>query len=82
QQQLVRLSKYSLDAAMKEKHSRILQHRLKDLPNMTFHLETLLAVAEAVQRVSRGTKTSLSYWGMVAAHLGLAVTSTGIAFSQ
>lgn len=42
QQQLVRLSKYSLDAAMKEKHSRILQHRLKDLPNMTFHLETLL----------------------------------------
>ncbi|WP_272914293.1 cytochrome c-type biogenesis CcmF C-terminal domain-containing protein [Salmonella enterica] len=42
----------------------------------------VLAVAEAVQRVSRGTKTSLSYWGMVAAHLGLAVTITGIAFSQ
>ncbi|ASL51941.1 Cytochrome c heme lyase subunit CcmF [Salmonella enterica subsp. enterica serovar Enteritidis] len=36
----------------------------------------VLAVAEAVQRVSRGTKTSLSYWGMVAAHLGLAVTIT------
>ncbi|WP_348260157.1 cytochrome c-type biogenesis CcmF C-terminal domain-containing protein, partial [Salmonella enterica] len=26
----------------------------------------VLAVAEAVQRVSRGTKTSPSYWGMVA----------------
>ncbi|EDJ1041296.1 Crp/Fnr family transcriptional regulator [Salmonella enterica] len=34
--------KHPPDAAMKEKHSRILQHRLKDLPNMTFHLETLL----------------------------------------
>ncbi|SUG14176.1 cytochrome c-type biogenesis protein F2 [Salmonella enterica subsp. arizonae] len=42
----------------------------------------VLAVAEAVQRVSRGTRTSFSYWGMVAAHLGLAVTITGIAFSQ
>lgn len=42
QQQLVRLSKFSLEAAMKEKHSRFSQHRLKDLPNMTFHLETLL----------------------------------------
>ncbi|EOX8567447.1 cytochrome c-type biogenesis CcmF C-terminal domain-containing protein, partial [Salmonella bongori] len=27
----------------------------------------VLAVAEAVQRLSRGTKTPLSYWGMVAA---------------
>ncbi|EIC8294229.1 heme lyase NrfEFG subunit NrfE, partial [Salmonella enterica] len=42
----------------------------------------VLAVAEAVQRLSRGTKPPLSYWGMVAAHLGLAVTITGIAFSQ
>ncbi|HCL5083857.1 TPA: heme lyase NrfEFG subunit NrfE, partial [Salmonella enterica] len=42
----------------------------------------VLAVAEAVQRVSRGTKMTLSYGGMVAAHLGLAVTITGIAFSQ
>ncbi|QRG77660.1 TfoX/Sxy family DNA transformation protein [Citrobacter sp. R56] len=42
QQQLVRLSQYSLDAAVKEKHSRFSQHRLKDLPNMTFHLEILL----------------------------------------
>ncbi|VDY43438.1 DNA transformation protein TfoX [Salmonella enterica subsp. enterica serovar Daytona] len=30
-----------LTRAMKEKHSRILQHRLKDLPNMTFHLENI-----------------------------------------
>ncbi|HAE8613161.1 TPA_asm: heme lyase NrfEFG subunit NrfE, partial [Salmonella enterica subsp. salamae serovar 30:1,z28:z6] len=42
----------------------------------------VLAVAEAVQRVSRGAGISLSYQGMVAAHLGLAVTITGIAFSQ
>ncbi|EEE8671339.1 heme lyase NrfEFG subunit NrfE, partial [Salmonella enterica] len=42
----------------------------------------VLAVAEAVQRVSRGTKMPPGYWGMVAAHLGLAVTITGIAFSQ
>ncbi|EDV6948468.1 heme lyase CcmF/NrfE family subunit, partial [Salmonella enterica subsp. enterica serovar Gaminara] len=42
----------------------------------------VLAVAEAVQRVSRGARISLSYLGMVAAHLGLAVTITGIAFSQ
>ncbi|EBR7913902.1 hypothetical protein B4293_23740, partial [Salmonella enterica] len=42
----------------------------------------VLAVAEAVQRVSRGARISLSYQGMVAAHLGLAVTITGIAFSQ
>ncbi|SQD03010.1 cytochrome C-type biogenesis protein [Escherichia coli] len=33
-------------------------------------------------RISRGTKTTFSYWGMVAAHLGLAVTIVGIAFSQ
>ncbi|ECJ3897233.1 heme lyase NrfEFG subunit NrfE, partial [Salmonella enterica subsp. arizonae] len=42
----------------------------------------VLAVAEAVQRASRGTKMPPGYWGMVAAHLGLAVTITGIAFSQ
>ncbi|WP_411900864.1 cytochrome c-type biogenesis CcmF C-terminal domain-containing protein, partial [Salmonella enterica] len=42
----------------------------------------VLGVADAVQGVSRGTKTALSYWGMVAAHLGLAVTITGIAVSQ
>lgn len=42
QQQLVSLSKFSLDAAVKEKQSRFLQHRLRELPNMTFHLETLL----------------------------------------
>lgn len=42
QQQLVRLSKFSLDAALKEKHTRCSRHRLKDLPNMTFHLESLL----------------------------------------
>lgn len=42
QQQLIRLSKFSLDAALKEKHTRGSQRRLKDLPNMTFHLESLL----------------------------------------
>lgn len=42
QQQLIRLSKYSLDAALQEKHSRYSQQRLKDLPNITFHLETIL----------------------------------------
>lgn len=42
QQQLVSLSRYSLDAAVKEKQSRFAQHRLRELPNMTFHLEILL----------------------------------------
>lgn len=42
----------------------------------------VLATAEAALRISRGTKTTFSYWGMVAAHLGLAVTIVGIAFSQ
>ncbi|HDS4830121.1 TPA: heme lyase CcmF/NrfE family subunit [Citrobacter koseri] len=42
----------------------------------------VLAVAEVAQRVSRGTKMTLSYWGMVAGHVGLAVTIVGIAFSQ
>ena len=42
----------------------------------------MLAIAEAALRISRGTKTTFSYWGMVAAHLGLAVTIVGIAFSQ
>ncbi|WP_309599903.1 cytochrome c-type biogenesis CcmF C-terminal domain-containing protein, partial [Klebsiella pneumoniae] len=30
----------------------------------------------------RGARKTLSYWGMVAGHLGLAVTIVGIAFSQ
>ena len=42
QHQLVSLSQFSLDAAVKEKQSRFAQHRLRELPNMTFHLETLL----------------------------------------
>lgn len=42
QQQLIQLSKFSLDAALQEKLSRSSQQRLKDLPNMTFHLESLL----------------------------------------
>lgn len=41
-QQLLCLSKFSLDAANFEKHSRDTLHRLKDLPNMTYHLESLL----------------------------------------
>ncbi|MTH46787.1 TfoX/Sxy family DNA transformation protein [Intestinirhabdus alba] len=41
-QQLVCLSKLSLEAARREKHIRSTQQRLKDLPNMSFHLETLL----------------------------------------
>jgi cytochrome c-type biogenesis protein CcmF len=42
----------------------------------------VLALAEAGLRISRGAKTSFSYWGMVAGHIGLAVTLVGIAFSQ
>lgn len=42
QQQLVLLSQYSLDAAIKEKRTRFSQRRLKNLPNVTFHLENLL----------------------------------------
>lgn len=36
------LSKYSLDAALKEKSTRNTRERLKDLPNMSFHLEAIL----------------------------------------
>lgn len=42
----------------------------------------VLAMAELAQRISRGAKMTLSYWGMVAGHVGLAVTIVGIAFSQ
>ena len=42
----------------------------------------VLAIAEAALRISRGTKTTFSYWGMVAAHLGLAVTIVGIALAR
>ncbi len=42
----------------------------------------VLALAEVALRVSRGGKMTLSYGGMVAGHLGLAVTLVGIAFSQ
>ena len=38
----MRLSKYSLDAALKEKSTRNTRERLKDLPNMSFHLEAIL----------------------------------------
>ncbi len=40
-QQLVRLSKYSLDAAMKE-NTAVFTAQTQRSPNMTFHLETLL----------------------------------------
>ena len=42
----------------------------------------VLAGVEIALRVSRGARMTLSYWGMVAGHLGLAVTIVGIAFSQ
>ena len=42
----------------------------------------VLAMSEAYLRVSRGTKLTASYWGMVSGHVGLAVTIVGIAFSQ
>ena len=42
----------------------------------------VLAVSEAFLRVSRGTKLTPSYWGMVSGHVGLAITIVGIAFSQ
>lgn len=42
----------------------------------------VLAGVEIALRVSRGARMTLSYWGMVAGHLGLAVTLVGIAFSQ
>lgn len=35
--QLVSLSRYSLDAAVKEKQMRVSQHRLRELPNISFH---------------------------------------------
>lgn len=38
----MRLSKYSLDAALKEKKHAQYPERLKDLPNMSFHLEAIL----------------------------------------
>lgn len=42
----------------------------------------VLAVSEAFLRISRGTKLTPSYWGMVLGHVGLAITIVGIAFSQ
>lgn len=43
---------------------------------------TILAFAEMKVRISKKIKLTPSYWGMVLAHLGLAVTIVGIAFSQ
>lgn len=42
----------------------------------------ILAFAEMRVRISKKIKLTPSYWGMVLAHLGLAVTIVGIAFSQ
>ncbi|WP_374444750.1 heme lyase CcmF/NrfE family subunit [Providencia sp.] len=42
----------------------------------------ILAFAEMKVRISKKIKLTSSYWGMVCAHLGLAVTIVGIAFSQ
>nr|WP_282557245.1 MULTISPECIES: heme lyase CcmF/NrfE family subunit [Providencia] len=42
----------------------------------------ILAFAEMRLRISKKIKLTRSYWGMVLAHLGLAVTIVGIAFSQ
>ena len=42
----------------------------------------ILAFAEMKVRISKKVKLTSSYWGMVLAHLGLAVTIVGIAFSQ
>lgn len=42
----------------------------------------ILAFAEMKVRISKKIKLTPSYWGMVCAHLGLAVTIVGIAFSQ
>ncbi|HGN1706285.1 TPA: heme lyase CcmF/NrfE family subunit [Providencia rettgeri] len=42
----------------------------------------ILALAEMKVRISKKIKLTPSYWGMVCAHLGLAVTIVGIAFSQ
>ncbi|MGU0044322.1 TfoX/Sxy family DNA transformation protein [Escherichia coli] len=38
----MRLSKHSLDAALKEKSTRNTRERLKNLPKMSFHLEAIL----------------------------------------
>ncbi|MFP4862549.1 heme lyase CcmF/NrfE family subunit [Providencia rettgeri] len=43
---------------------------------------SILAFAEMRVRISKKIKLTPSYWGMVLAHLGLAVTIVGIAFSQ
>ncbi|HBO21668.1 MULTISPECIES: heme lyase CcmF/NrfE family subunit [unclassified Providencia] len=42
----------------------------------------ILAFVEMKIRISKKIKLTSSYWGMVLAHLGLAVTIVGIAFSQ
>ncbi|EKT55995.1 heme lyase CcmF/NrfE family subunit [Providencia sneebia] len=42
----------------------------------------ILAFAEMRLRMSKKIKLTPSYWGMVLAHLGLAVTIVGITFSQ
>ncbi|KLN46773.1 cytochrome C biogenesis protein CcmF [Providencia rettgeri] len=42
----------------------------------------IFAFAEMKVRISKKIKLTPSYWGMVCAHLGLAVTIVGIAFSQ
>ncbi|MEY0604385.1 cytochrome c-type biogenesis CcmF C-terminal domain-containing protein, partial [Providencia huaxiensis] len=42
----------------------------------------ILAFAEMKVRISKKIKLTPSYWGMVLAHLGLAVTIVGIAFRQ
>lgn len=42
----------------------------------------ILAFAEMKVRISKKIQLTSSYWGMVCAHLGLAVTIVGIAFSQ
>lgn len=42
---LLRLSKYSLKDAQREKKGRLVSQRLKDLPNLSFHMELLMAEA-------------------------------------
>lgn len=44
-EKLLQLSSYSLEAARRERNQRDKRHRLKDLPNLTFQLETLLCEA-------------------------------------
>lgn len=73
---LVRLSSYSLNAARAERKRRRTTSRLKDLPNLTFQLETLLCEAgirDAKMLRLLGAKVCWLRIKMMNKHLGIKV---------